>query len=198
MLKILRPASPHNFAANTYVIRSDDEIAVIDPTVPYDRNRYGENVKYIILTHAHFDHMLEIDSWKQSGAEVVVSIYDKCGLSDSFRNCYRIFCGSDMGYFGEARSVKDGEVIALGSDTLTVMECPGHTAGSMSLIGEKIAFVGDTIFEGGGYGRCDLPSGDYSLLKKSIERLCALPPDTTIYSGHGKPFTVEEYKKHLI
>jgi len=196
MLEILTPASPHGFAANTYVIHSDGESAVIDPTVPYDASLYGEKIKYIILTHAHFDHILEIDSWKESGAEVIVSANEKEALGDSYRNCYRLFYGSDNGYFGESTAVYDGDILKIGSTSLTVMDCPGHTLGSMTLVGDNIAFVGDTVFEGGGFGRCDLPTGNYVTLLKSIEKICTLADDTLLYSGHGNPFTVGEYKKY--
>ena len=150
MFNVLTPKSPHGFAANTYLFVSDTEAAVIDPTVPYDTSAYPEKIKYVILTHAHFDHILEIDSWAASGAEVIISAKEQGALADSYRNCYKVFFGKDIGYFGPSRAVSEGEVLTIGDAALTVLECPGHTSGSISLVGDGIAFVGDTVFEGGG------------------------------------------------
>ena len=194
MFNVLTPKSPHGFAANTYLFVSDTEAAVIDPTVPYDTSAYPEKIKYVILTHAHFDHILEIDSWAASGAEVIISAKEQGALADSYRNCYKVFFGKDIGYFGPSRAVSEGEVLTVGDAALTVLECPGHTSGSISLVGDGIAFVGDTVFEGGGYGRWDLPTGDYRTLLKSIEKISSLPEETILYAGHGSPFTVKEFK----
>ena len=195
MLDIQVPRTTYGFASNTYVISSCGECAVIDPTVPYDPEKFLLKVKYIFLTHVHFDHMLEIDSWTNAeGAEVVVSYKEKDALSDSYRNCYKIFASQDRGYYGKASVMREGDVFTVGDTKLTVMECPGHTVGSVTLITDGVAFVGDTVFAGGGYGRWDLPSGDYAALKASIRRIADLPEDTLLYPGHGEPCTAGQFK----
>ncbi len=195
MLNIQTPQSPYSFSANTYVIFSGEECAVIDPAVPYDRVKFPMKVKYVFLTHVHFDHMLELDSWASAdGAEVIVSEKEFEALSDSYLNCYKLFSGQDKGYYGKASVMREGDTFIVGDSTIKVMECPGHTCGSVALLSDSVAFVGDTVFAGGGYGRWDLPSGDYRLLKESIQRILTLPDSTVLYPGHGDPCTVEQFK----
>ena len=71
-------------------------------------------------------------------------------------------------------------------------EVPGHSPGSIALIGEGVAFTGDLLFEMGGVGRTDLPGGDEEALNRSLLRVLSLPDSTLIYPGHGNPFTVGE------
>ena len=149
MLKVEKLHSKHAFAANTYLISSCGEVAVVDPTVCYSDVRLVAKPKYVLLTHAHFDHILEINSWKEAGAEVVISETESGALSDPTRNCYRLFYGTSDGYFGEVHTVNEGDTLALGDDTVEVISVPGHTSGSVIYKIGDIAFVGDTVFDGG-------------------------------------------------
>ena len=185
----------HAFSSNCYLISSGGEYAVIDPSSPYDASKIEGRVKYILLTHSHFDHILEIDSWvNATDATVVISEREVDFLSDSGKNCYRLFDGSERGYFGEAHGAFDGEKFALGDEKFSLLHLPGHTAGSSAFVFDSCAFVGDTVFAGGGYGRWDLPSGDMFALYNSIKRVVELPEATVLYSGHGEPTTVRQYK----
>ena len=198
MLNIKSLKSPHGFSANCYLISSANECAVVDPTCPYDEALINGKVRYILLTHAHFDHILDIDSWVNStGAEVIVSKNEREALSDPVRNCYKLFNGSDCGYFGDARSLSDGDTITLGKCEIKFIECPGHTIGSAAYLCDGNLFVGDTIFEDGGYGRFDLPTGSFTMLRDSIQKLITLPDQTTVYPGHGGPTTIKQYKLDL-
>ena len=194
MLSVTLLKPYHAFASNTYLLCSGSERAVVDPSVPYS-DSYG-SIKYILLTHAHFDHFLDIDSWvNATGAEVIVSEADRPALSDSYRNCYRVFMGRDGGYFGRARAVSDGDILPLGEDTLTVISAPGHTVGSLIYHSGDAAFVGDLVFAGGGYGRYDLPGGDIDALSDSIERLLSFDNSLVIFCGHGESTTLGEYRR---
>lgn len=185
----------HPFSSNCYLISSGGEYAVVDPSSPYDITKINGTVKYILLTHSHFDHILEIDSWVDAtGAEVIISEYEVDFLSDPGRNCYRLFNGSECGYFGKARGVSDGEELILGEERFSVMHLPGHTIGSLAFVFRECAFVGDTVFSGGGFGRFDLPSGDMFAIFNSIQKVKALSDKMLLYSGHGEPFTVGQYK----
>ena len=195
MLNIELLESPHPFAANTYLISIGDEYAIIDPTLPYDSSLISGKLKYILLTHAHFDHILEIDSWvNNTGAEVIVSTYEKDGLGDPMRNCYKLYDGTERGYFGESRGICEGDLIPLGDQTIEMIYTPGHTIGSCCYkIGNDV-FVGDTVFAGGGYGRFDLPTGNLAMLRDSIRKILALPDECILYPGHGEQTTAKEYK----
>lgn len=199
MIEIKKLKSQVTYASNSYLVISGDECAVIDPSTPYDEDvLVGKALRYILLTHGHFDHFLEIDSWvSATGAEVVISEGDIGALSDSYRNCYSIFLYQDRGYHGNARAVKQGESLMLGDEIIQVDEYPGHTIGSLVYTIGKNAFVGDVAFSGGGYGRCDLPGGNTQSMLSSLKKIIALDDDTMLYPGHGDSTSVIEYKKHL-
>lgn len=197
MTQIKMLKSPHGFSANCYLIQSGNEYAVVDPTAPYDPSLCEGKLRYILLTHTHFDHILEVDSWVKSGAEVVISKEDRDALSNPRINCYALFDGSDNGYFGKARALSDGDILPLGDTEIKFVSCPGHTIGSGTFIIDGNAFVGDTIFEGGGYGRFDLPTGNFVMLRNSIARLMELDDNTVVYPGHGDKTTIKEYKTDI-
>lgn len=193
MLTVKKLYGNHPFSSNTYLVSSGGEYAVVDPSAP--PTDVDGAVRYVLLTHAHFDHMLDIDAWVALGAEVVVSEQDAALLSDAQLNCYRPFLGVDRGYHGAYRTVRDGDVLPLGDASIRVISCPGHTEGSVTYFSDDLAFVGDTVFDGGGFGRWDLPSGDYTKLFASIDMLIStLPNATVLYCGHGSPTTIEKYK----
>ena len=198
MLRIELLNSPHPFAANTYLLTCGDEVAIIDPTTPYDPCLVRGKVKYILLTHAHFDHILEIDSWVENTSAVVIATEEcKKSLSDPMRNCYKLYNGSDKGYFGTAQIVRDGEQLQFGDKTIQVMQTPGHTAGSAVFIIDNAAFVGDTVFENGNYGRYDLPTGSFVMLRDSINKIMRLNPDLVLYPGHGGHTTLKQFIKYF-
>lgn len=198
MLFVKKLPQAHAFSANTFLASSDGECAVIDPSVPFSEELIAGRLKYIFITHAHFDHMLEINSWVSStDAAVIVSVGDSDKLSDGKLNCYTLFSGRNDGYFGEYRTMHEGDSFKIGTEELRVLELPGHTSGSVALVCDGVAFVGDTVFAGGGFGRWDLPTGDLSELKKSIRRICELNGDTVLYSGHGECTTVKKYNEEF-
>ena len=185
------------FGSNTYLLQVNDEYAVIDPSVDYEiisksHPEIDGKIKYILLTHCHFDHILKIKSWADTGAEVIVGSEDKFGLSSSYLNCYLGFLGLNDGYFGFSTSVNDGDILHLDGEKIRVISTPGHTPGGVCYrIGNNI-FVGDTVFADGGYGRCDLPGGDIDALEKSIIKLITVEQDALLYPGHGPKTTLKE------
>ena len=202
MLTVELVTGDDGYASNCYLLRSGDALAVVDPSVSYyevEKKAYIPSgaVKYILVTHAHFDHILEIDSWvKETGATVIVSLYDKFALSDPQRNCYSLFLSSDGGYFGEVSTVDEGDAIPLGDDVIEVMALPGHTPGCVAYKCGNNLLVGDTLFAFG-FGRYDLPGGDFASLKASLRRLLALPSETVIYPGHGEISEIGKVRKNF-
>ena len=193
-MEIILTKKPHSFASNTYIISCNGECAVIDPSTPYDKELYEGKLKYILLTHGHFDHMLDIDSWVNStDAEVIISVDEQSMLTDSTLNCYMLFDGSDKGYFGKFVTVENSGTLPLGDKEIKVISTPGHTKGSVIYLVDDSCFVGDTVFAGGGYGRFDLPTGNAIELRESIKLVTDLPKNTVLYPGHGESTTVEQY-----
>ena len=199
MIEIKKLKTSVGYASNSYLLTVDGECAVIDPSAPFSEAELGGNkLKYILLTHGHFDHFLEIDSWvENTGATVVVSQKDRPALKDSHTNCYALFMYRDKGYYGDAKEVSEGDILTLGDEQIQVSEYPGHTVGSVVYTVGKHAFVGDVAFAGGGYGRFDLPGGDMHSLVRSLRRILSLDGDIRLYPGHGEETTVNEYRKHI-
>ena len=195
MLKIKSIKSSHSLASNCYLISSKKEYAVIDPSAAFDPKLIRGKLKYILLTHGHFDHIHETQGWRDAtDADVIVSEADASALPDPFINCYKIYDATDRGYFGPCRTISDGDVLELGDSKITFLHLPGHTMGSGAYLCDDTIFVGDTIFEGGAYGRADLPTGNSVMLFDSIKRLMDLSDDIIVYPGHGISFSIEQYK----
>lgn len=90
----------------------------------------------------------------------------------------------------------DGDNITLGDIELKVLYTPGHTVGSVCYYTDGMLFSGDTLFLKD-VGRCDLPGGDYKIIKQSIKKqLYPLPNDTDVYPGHGRATTIGYEKTH--
>ena len=192
-IKLLQPRFA--YGANSYLISSNDEYMVIDPSSADSLPEVRDKLKFVFLTHSHIDHMLLLDKWiTESSAPLLLAEPDIPLLTDSEFNCHRLFFGCDGGYYGEATPLSDGDTVSLGDEVLRVMITPGHTNGSTVLVGDGYAFVGDLVFKGGGFGRYDFKTGDPIKLFKSIERLLELDDDTVLYPGHGEPTTVSDYK----
>jgi len=189
------------FRSNCYVLISDGEAAVIDPSISYTRimdNLKDKNfkIKYLIVTHAHFDHFLELESWQETtSAEVLVGAKDGYALLDSEINGYRYFLGIDGGYGGPYKTLNGGDKITLGSEVISVLHTPGHTQGGITLVSADGVFVGDTVFADGGVGRTDLYGGNPAKLYDSINKILTLNGDLTVYPGHGRNTTINEIKK---
>ena len=195
-IRNLRPIEP--YGSNCYLLSSCGEFAIVDPSADYAvaLKAYPEiegRVKYVLLTHAHFDHFLAINSWADKCEAVYVGAGDSLSLADSKRNCYLGFLGVDDGYYGKYKALSDGDTLMLGDERISVIACPGHTPGGVSYqIGNSI-FCGDTVFAQGGYGRCDLPGGDIETLEKTLIKLITqLPSESVFYPGHGPSTELKE------
>ena len=88
-----------------------------------------------------------------------------------------------------------GQILTLGTGRLEVRHTPGHSPGSVSLVGEGFVLSGDALFAGS-IGRSDLPGGDHDTLIRSIRtQLLTLDDETVVYSGHGPATTVGEERR---
>lgn len=145
----------------------------------------GLTVEKILLTHAHFDHIMALPQIrKATGAPLYVHSEDKELLLDNEKNCMRRFGEVDLPMDPPEFTFEDGEVIPIGKDSVTVMHTPGHTRGSCCFIAGEEMLTGDTLFRGC-IGRHDLWGGSYATLSASLEKLKGLETDYKIYPGHG-------------
>ena len=144
--------------------------------------------KLILLTHAHFDHMLGLDAWRKLGIPLAVHRMDAPALGDPAKSYFRPFLHREDVFMPPEQELEEGTVIPLGNEFLRVLHTPGHTMGSVCYLGDGVIFTGDTVFTDGDYGRTDLYGGDEVTLFSSIRRLSQLPEkegDLVMYPGHG-------------
>lgn len=181
-----------SFGANTYIVVSDSHALVIDPTVSVSAilNAIREEDAYlegILLTHGHFDHVLSLDSLRSaSGVGASIHENDAVMLTDGKRNAFYEFFGQERTYRPAEHLLRDGDVIRLGDETITVLHTPGHTGGSVCYLCDGFLITGDTLFAES-FGRCDLWSGDMEQMRSSLSALRDLDGKLTIYPGHGAP-----------
>ena len=189
---------------NCYLIacKRTKKAVVIDPggeeEVDLVLNFLQENnfdLKYIINTHGHIDHIAGNNLLKaKTEALLLIHRLDADMLVDANKN-FSSFMGKEICSPPADKLLEEGDEISLGTLNLIVIHTPGHTPGGISLVLNNIVFTGDTLFAGG-IGRTDLPGGSYQDLIKSInEKLLILGDDKIIYPGHGPDSTIGEERK---
>ncbi len=154
------------------------------------------DLKYILLTHGHFDHIGAVVPVKKiTSAKILMHEADQM-LVDAARQQSMAFGMPPVEPFKPDLYIKDGDLVDIGSLQAKVLHTPGHSPGGVSFLFEKNVFAGDTLFYGG-IGRTDLPGGSMSQLVSSIkEKLFVLPESITVYSGHGPSTTIGREKKY--
>jgi glyoxylase-like metal-dependent hydrolase (beta-lactamase superfamily II) len=155
----------------------------------------GLRVRYIVNTHAHFDHVGANKAVKDAtGAELLLHEADAPVLATVTKQA-RSFGMSSVSSPPPDRLLKHGDRIVAGEVSLTVLHTPGHTPGGISLLDEGVVFTGDSLFAGS-IGRTDFPGGDLKTLLRSIKtNLMTLPDDTRVFSGHGPASTIGDEKR---
>lgn len=182
---------------NCYLIWDEKtlEAAVIDPGFEDPQigaiiNENKLNVKYILLTHGHFDHLGGVDQIKQlTGAKVLIHQNDADCLLDPRRNL-SVLAGMSMVLEPADGFLKENETIALGTVSIRVIHTPGHSKGGVCLLAEDHLFAGDTLFNTS-IGRTDFADGDLKELLNGIEtKLFILDDATNVLPGHGENTTI--------
>lgn len=189
------------YQANCYVIYNEEtkETAVIDPGGDFEelKNYIDANkltVKYIILTHAHGDHIGALRELKTyTDAPVCIHDGDNFMLQNSKKN-YSVEIGCKKVELEGDILLEDGRVLELGNTKLNILHTPGHSKGSICIKCEDSLFSGDTLFAHS-IGRTDLEGGSYEEIINSIKnKLMILPDETKVYPGHGSSTTIGEEK----
>jgi hydroxyacylglutathione hydrolase len=171
------------YEGNTYLIHSDNKTVVDLGSIAIAKKLPINEVKNIVLTHAHFDHTGGLGVIK-TNAKIMMHAEDAkmVGTPATASN----FFGERAPTFNIDVLLKDGDEIDIGNSILRVVHTPGHTPGSICLYEpeSKSLFSGDTIFPNGGIGRTDLIGGSSKALVASIERLIKFDVEV-LYPGHG-------------
>lgn len=191
---------------NCYTLINDStgEAILVDATGDLDSLLQGiteinADLKAVLLTHAHFDHIDAVDGVKKKfpKAEVYIGENDEKLLGDPNLNLAMSFMGKNLVVKAD-KTVRDGEKIELIGLNIKCIEVPGHTIGGMCyyIPDLKSLFDGDTLFRGS-VGRSDFPTGNGEDLINNIrEKLLTLPEDTNVFPGHDSPTTIGREKEH--
>ena len=181
---------PGSWGSNCYIISDSSHAAVIDPSASTKGildylKQNNLTLDCIILTHAHFDHILSLDTLRDAtGAPCYIHKDDAESLLDGRKNAFYTFFGQDKRYKPAEKTLSHGDVIKLGNVELKIISTPGHTKGCICILAEDNLFTGDTLFADS-YGRCDLYSGNARELRASLRSLRSLDGNLIIYPGHG-------------
>ena len=184
---------PVGFAANSYIITTDDKTCVvIDPAQPRiseECKKRGLTPEYALLTHCHYDHIGGAGALYGAGCKIL------CGEAEEpyiFSEDNRaIFHGITIPPFEIYKTIKDGEQFTLCGIPFRAIATPGHTAGGMCYVTGDTIFSGDTLFCRS-VGRTDFPTGSYPALVQSIKKLYALDGDYKVLCGHDRDTTLNE------
>lgn len=188
---------------NAYIILDEETMkaALVDPGDEADKllsvlNSKGAELSYIILTHAHFDHILALPEVKEkTGASLLVHKDDAPMLADGSLNLISRFRNTEIDFPAPDVLLNDGDVIKVGNGEIGIIHTPGHTRGSICLsVGDDL-ISGDTLFRES-IGRYDFPGGDYDTIVASLEKIKALGVKGKIYPGHGMSTTLEHELAH--
>lgn len=191
------------FPVNCYVLWDDTkEAVVIDPGCMYAEERKalkdyiisnGLTVKHLLNTHLHLDHIMGNPFVEREfGVKSEANKADEFWIDEAPKQSrmYGFKLEENPGPVGSY--LQDGDVVTFGHITLDVIHVPGHSPGSLVYYckNENCMFSGDVLFQGS-IGRADLAGGNFDQLISHIcSRLFVLPPQTTVYPGHGSQTTI--------
>ena len=197
------------FGENMYILWDEEthDAVVVDPGMMRDAEREmvdkfikGQelNVKHILLTHLHIDHITGA-RWlaDQTGADVCGSALDAQLGRELPEQVAQFHINIETQPLELDRNLADGDTSPLGDEMIKVLHVPGHSPGGLAfyLSQSGLLISGDTIFNGS-VGRTDLMGGDMAQLINSIhEKILPLPDETVIASGHGPTTTIADEKR---
>lgn len=189
-----------------FVTDADNNLCVIDPAdkaqdIVTKIEEKKLNIKCILLTHCHSDHICAVSYLTKKYPNVKVYIHenDVSGLNESDINCEDVV-GVKVREIDTNNiiCVKDKDVVSVGSMTFEVIHTPGHTKGSCVFLEKNlnVLFTGDTVFSNT-YGRTDLKTGSHDDMRHSLDKLFSLFDNITCFSGHGEEFVLSNVKRKI-
>lgn len=195
IIKLEIPTTMEGLITNTYIVYDSNtkDAMIIDPA--YDSKRIIKTIednnldlKYILYTHCHADHIGAIHDLKKEykDIEIIGSLTESKNINNPQITQQASF-GLTIEPIETDIKVSHHDKINLGNIEFQIIFTPGHTSGCMSIYSKenKTVFTGDTLFVRG-YGRTDLPTGNIKLMYVSLRKLLRLPDDTRVYPGHGE------------
>ena len=188
---------------NMYLVVDENtrEAVVIDapadiPELKKAVDELGAKVKYILITHGHFDHIMGLNSLKKTLNAPAVICKEDIAISDKINDFTRLFGVPDSVPPTYEKFVKDGDIIEVGDLKIKVIQTAGHTEGGVCYLVDENLFSGDTLFRQS-VGRTDLYGGSFEKICHSVKDvLFKLDENTKVFPGHGPMTTIAYEKKH--
>lgn len=183
---------------NCYLItdKATGEMAVIDPGYVCDEllsaitASHENKLKFILLTHGHYDHIgfiMQIHAL--TNAKIVIGEDDADFLHNPKLNLSQFSLPQILPSLSADITLSDNALITLGETEIKFIKTPGHTIGSGCYIADDNFFTGDTIFKCS-MGRTDLPTGDIHMMIKSLKRISKMKGEYKVFPGHGDSSTL--------
>lgn len=197
------PVGPLQCNCSLIGCKETGEAIVIDPGGDVDdiielAEKHGLKIKYLLHTHAHFDHVLGSREVKErTGAQICLHKGDQWLYDNLLKQCSMFgFTATDP--LPVDQYLDDEQVVEFGKQKAAVIHTPGHTPGSLCYSvqdSDSLLFAGDTLFKQG-IGRTDLWGGSYEEIIDSISsRLYTLDDSTRVIPGHGPDTTIWHEKR---
>lgn len=151
--------------------------------------KHNLKLEQVILTHGHFDHILDVSRYVEAGIPVSISPRERELLQAPQTRMFGL--PYEMPSFEPDAALGEGDTLRLGAETWTVWDVPGHSPGHVLLYNAACDLIlgGDLLFRSG-YGRVDLPGADPRQMAASLRRLLPLPDHTRVLPGHGPETTI--------
>ena len=155
----------------------------------------GYQVKKIVNTHGHFDHIGANQPVKEATGAVLMMHEADLPLLQNARNHAQAYGLTVSPSPDPDKFLNEGDLFSVGEQSFSIFHVPGHSPGSICLLSDGHLFVGDVLFAGS-VGRTDLPGGDFDALVEGVrEKLFRLPADTIVHPGHGPDTTIGREKQ---
>lgn len=195
-MKVIKFSSACGYCNSYLVARGDSNEGILidcaSPDLLDKADKSGINVKAVLLTHGHFDHVSGCGAFAEAYASFYCSEKEKPLIFS--KEYLGLFGGVKVPRFEINRELKGGEEFELCGLNIKVLSTPGHTAGSVCYIIEDCIFTGDTLFCGS-IGRTDLPTGNFAEIIKSVKKILSLEGNYTVCCGHGEDTTLDHERK---
>jgi len=180
---------------NCYLAHDGNAAAVIDPgdapeKILTEAERHHLKIEAVLFTHTHFDHILAAPAvLAATGAKLYCPGLDAPALSDPGVSMLSFVSMPKNFSLIPDRLLDEGDAVEVGNLHFTVWHTPGHTPGSSCYLCGDTLFSGDTLFFEE-CGRCDLPGGNFTEMKRSLTRITAWPGDLRVLPGHDQETTL--------
>lgn len=212
IIKISGDSIPYVLRSNSYLVVDDNQFFIVDPSMPiskveqalgkkvvFDKSQSNNENMYlvgIVVSHCHADHIACIEQYIDNGATIYLSekTLENIKIGNSITCADMIL---DYPLIVDMDKIKvdilKDKLNIFNDHIFKIKSTIGHTNDSITIYDDTNLFCGDLIFDGGGIGRTDLPTGDYEDILNSIDWLNTLDKNIIVHSGHGSDFKLKDF-----